>query len=112
LEKKLTLALAIFAIAGAALLLGAAVTALDTLAFLRQAETTTAEVIALEEARSSDGDLLYRPVFRFKTRAGREITFRSSTSSAPPAHEVGERVKIGYRDSAPELARDLSASSL
>ena len=112
MNKTLALVSVIFAVIGAALLVGAAIAGLDARAFLEQAETTTAEVVALDEHRDSDGDVLYRPVFRFTTSAGQVITFRSSTSSAPPAYQMGERIKVGYLAAAPERARDLSWSSL
>ena len=101
-----------FALVGAAFIVGAVTSAFNTLSFLGAAERATGEVISLEETRSSRDSPLFRPVFRFKTSRGREIVFRSPSSSSPPAYDQGERVEIAYLASAPERARVISISSL
>lgn len=112
MERTVTLFALISTAVGGAALVGAGALALDTVEFLGSSKTAVAQVVSLEEAHSSRGDLLYRPVFRFATAEGREVTFRSSSSSSPPAYDVGERLEVCYRESAPEHAREKSITSL
>lgn len=56
----------------------------------------TATVKAMEKVEStSNSGVTWRPVFTLSSD-GREYTIRSSTSSNPPAYEVGEQVEMLY----------------
>jgi hypothetical protein len=111
-DRTRTIVSAVFALVGGAALLGAGYSALETESFLKTAIKTTGEVIALDETRTSDNGVVYQPVFRFTTRDGREVVFRSSTASSPPAYGLGEKAELAYPESAPESARALATSSL
>lgn len=61
-------------------------------------------VVDLEPSQSSDSTT-YRAVVRFVDAKGAEIEFSSSTSSNPPAHEIGESVEVFYDPAAPRDAK-------
>ena len=56
---------------------------------------TTATVIDLLTVAGDDGNT-YKPVFEFKDRSDRVITFESEISSSPPSYRIGEKVDILY----------------
>ena len=56
---------------------------------------TKATVIDLLRVAGDDGDT-YKPVFEFKDRSDRVITFESEISSSPPSYQIGEKVDILY----------------
>ena len=73
----------------------------NTRTFLSHSETTTGVVTDL--IRSSSGS--YTPVVRFETPEGDAITFPGSVGSNPPAHRIGEEIKVHYRPENPRRAR-------
>ncbi len=112
MERTITAVSLIFALVGAAGLIGAGVAAVDTMRFLDAALRVTGEVISLEEKLSSQGDLLYRSVFKFKTESGQVVVFRSSSLRSPPAYDVGDLEQIAYLATDPNRARETSFFSL
>jgi len=65
---------------------------------------TTGQVIRLDK-RCSDDSCTYRPVVEFTTQDGQISTHPSSSSTSPPAHDVGEIVTIYYMRENPQEAR-------
>jgi hypothetical protein len=61
------------------------------------------EVIAYTPNCDDDG-CLYHSVVRYQTNQGIPITYMSSFSSSPPAHEIGETVTVFYSPDNPEDA--------
>lgn len=54
---------------------------------------------------SDDEGTTYRPVFEFIDEAGQHHTFQSSSSSNPPAYDIGDWVKIAHPKGNPGRAR-------
>lgn len=61
------------------------------------------EVIALTPNCDDDG-CSYHSVVRYRTNEGIQLTYMSSFSSSPPAHEIGETVTVFYSPDNPEDA--------
>ncbi|WP_369681672.1 DUF3592 domain-containing protein [Ferruginibacter sp. HRS2-29] len=59
------------------------------------------------EKTDSDGTS-YTPIFRFKTNANREVTFRYPFSTAPSSWEVGDETTIVYDMNNPSSAKVLT----
>lgn len=57
-----------------------------------------------EVESSSDGGhhVYYYPSFEFTTSDGRVVTVRSTSGTNPPAHRIGERVRLWYDPENPE----------
>lgn len=91
-------------IIGLAMVAGAAYWASRTSAFIDRAAVAVGKVIDLERSRSGDSSS-YHPVVKFRTAAGQERTFRSSTGTNPPSYRVGEAVEVLYSESEPSDAR-------
>jgi hypothetical protein len=73
-----------------------------TTSFLGRAVETEALVARLVENRGAD--LLYTPVFAFKTPDGRLVEVTHSVATNPPAWGVGERVALLYDPEDPSRA--------
>jgi len=86
---------------GIGLLITSIIIIRNRLAFIRQGEKTIATVITVKKEKDSDGGSTYRPVFRFKTSSGQEMTFESPYTSSPAAYEVGEDATLTYDPSDP-----------
>lgn len=99
-----------FFVLGAAFCAAAVFTWMRTRRFVEESVTDFGEVIKLVERH--DEGVTYAPVIRFAAPGGRVVEFTESVSSNPPAHRVGERVKILYRPEDPTRARVASTSSL
>lgn len=95
---------------GGAFGLAAVFTWLRTRRFVEESVKTYGEVVELRECHG-DG-ITYAPVVRFSGPDGRPVVFEESVSSNPPAHRVGERVKILYRRADPTRARVASTVNL
>ena len=68
-------------------------------------ESTTGNVVQLEESNSSEGGCcVYSPVIEFTAR-GQTYSFESDNASDPPAYSVGEEVPILYDPASPETAQ-------
>jgi len=66
-----------------------------TRGFVARAASTRGTVTELIEVRDNDGgSSTFKPVVRFASPTGEEITFTSSYSSRPPAYDVGETVDV------------------
>ncbi len=65
---------------------------------------TEGQVIRLDERCDDDG-CTYRPVVEFTTNSGQNFTHTSSSSTNPPAYDVGEIVTIYYLQESPQDAR-------
>lgn len=102
--KTLAIVKFVFLLAGVAMLAGAAYMYQSTRSFLAKAITTQGTVVELVRSRSSDSST-YRPVVRFKDRAGREHEFTSSTGSNPPSYSTGEIVEVYYLSERPDDAK-------
>lgn len=99
--------LGIFAAAGLGMLTGSGVMTFRQVEFVNSAYQSPGEVVDLERHVSHDSDgtsTTYRPVVRFRTQEGVEITFTSSTGSNPPAYDRGESVEVLYNPRTPEKA--------
>ena len=62
------------------------------------------QVIHLEKRCNDDG-CTYRPVVEFNAQNGQNFTYTSSSSTNPPAYDVGEAVTIYYIQENPHEAR-------
>ncbi|HEV7893558.1 MAG TPA: DUF3592 domain-containing protein [Pyrinomonadaceae bacterium] len=78
--------------------------------FIEESVPAVGEVIKLTEHH--DEGVTYAPVVRFAGPGGRVVEFTESVSSNPPAHRVGEQVKILYRPEDPTRARVASTLNL
>lgn len=67
-----------------------------------QGVSTTGRVIALEESQDEDG-VTYSPIFEF-TVNGQRYEAESGISSDPPAHRVGDDIRIRYNPANPSHA--------
>lgn len=65
---------------------------------------TEGQVIQLDERCDDDG-CTYRPVVEFNDQDGQNFTYTSSSSTNPPAYDVGEIVTIYYMQENPHEAR-------
>lgn len=81
--------------------------ALSTQDFLSRAEAAEGTVVRLVERDGS-----YAPVFRFRTRDGREVDATHSVSSNPPMWRVGQTTRLLYDRDAPQTASPDSWTSL
>jgi hypothetical protein len=61
------------------------VTLVRTVQFVQRAEHASGTVIDLSRETDSDGEVTFYPVVRFTTAEGKEIEFKSSSASSPPA---------------------------
>ena len=66
--------------------------------FVSTAQETTGEVVELVE-RNSDDSTTFAPVFVYLDKSGAKHKIYSSTSSYPPAYELGEIVPVLYNES-------------
>ncbi len=84
--------------------LGALVTVVRSVRFLRSAQPAAGAVVALREV--GDGvDSTWAPVVQFTNQLGSVVTFDVAMSSDPPAHRVGDRVPVLFVPDHPESAR-------
>ena len=114
--KMLTILKWLFAVLGAGMLIGAAVSLLHTRSFLVQAARTQGTVVALQPrhsrntgtngSKTSDtGDsVTFAPLVRFRY-AGQVIDFTVSASSKAPGYRVGATVPVLFLKSNPSSAR-------
>ncbi|MDW8396255.1 MAG: DUF3592 domain-containing protein [Anaerolineae bacterium] len=68
----------------------------QTLDQLSRSVLTEAVVVELVPTRGSEGNTLYAPRFRFTLENGETVYAESATSTNPPAHRVGDVVRIYY----------------
>jgi hypothetical protein len=102
--------------ASAVCLVAGAVAAVVVVRFVATAERTEGTVIAnaqdLDRAAGDPqrSDVSFRPVVRFRTGAGRAVTFESGKGSSPPRYRPGDRVEVLYPADDPGAARLASFS--
>ena len=65
----------------------------NTRSFVARAQPTEGVVIEMLESRDSDGDIMYRPLVRFTTPDGREVTV-TGNASRPAGFSTGETVTV------------------
>jgi Protein of unknown function (DUF3592) len=94
----------IFALLGAALLLGAFFSYQNTSNFIEEAVEIQGTVTDLSYSRSDDS-ISYYPVVEFQTANGRSVEFQSSSGSNPAPYDIGESVSVLYRVGEPISAR-------
>ncbi|HVF45383.1 MAG TPA: DUF3592 domain-containing protein [Pyrinomonadaceae bacterium] len=97
-------------VVGAAFCAAAAFSWMRTRRFVEESVSAFGEVVELREHRGEG--VTYAPVIRFAGPGGRVVEFTESVASSPPAHRVGERVRILYRPEDPTRARVASTSNL
>jgi hypothetical protein len=83
----------VFSIVGVLLLAGALLLWNNSRQFVAGAHKAQGTVVELIESRDSDGST-YKPVVRFTTVDGREITYTESFSGNPPPYDVGDTVEV------------------
>lgn len=111
LTSTLTVLGAIFVVAGAGLSLLATRYLVSRRAFLRNSDVTTGVVVALGESRDQD-ETSYSPTVRFRTAAGREVTFQSGTGSGKASWSIGDSIRVRYRRDQPDSAEVSSFAAL
>lgn len=84
--------------------LGALVTAVQSVRFLRSAQPAAGTVVALREV-GGGGNSTWAPVVEFTNHLGAVVTFDVGLSSDPPAQRVGDRIPVLYVADHPETAR-------
>lgn len=68
-----------------------------------QGESTTGQVIELEESSDGDGGCcVYSPIIEFTTPEGRTVRFEGSNASDPPAYRLGQEVAVLYNPQDPD----------
>jgi hypothetical protein len=100
-----------FGLPGLGLLLGSFFAFNSTQNFLEKSVTATGTVIDLRLEYSEDSNVYY-PLVKFQTENGKEIKFKSSFGTNPPAYQVGEEVSIIYLPDNPNKAQINSFWSL
>ena len=78
----------------------------NTATFIASAGRTQGEVMRLLHVESSKRNEsgTWKPLVRFKAPSGEIIEFAPSSSSSPPAYEVGETVDVFFDPNAPQDA--------
>jgi hypothetical protein len=76
-----------------------------TARFRKRAIATEGVVCELQVGETSEGEDVYHPIFRYRTREGREYTIRSNTGTNPPGFKIGQSVGIFYDPDKPSDAR-------
>ncbi|MCG2613476.1 DUF3592 domain-containing protein [Terrimonas sp. NA20] len=92
-------------VAGILLLISSLFALRESLEFLRNSERAVATVIDLEHIKGSDGDITFKPVFKFITNSDQEMIYRHHSSSKPAAWQFGEQATIAYNAAKPSEAR-------
>ena len=96
----------IFGVIGLAMLAGAAYTRSTTAQEIRAFLTADGVVVANTETRSGrNNSVSYAAQVRFTTKDGTTVTFKEGFSSNPPAHKVGDKLKVLYDPSNYQNAR-------
>lgn len=80
-------------------------------AFLRGSTTANGVVVSFREDRSRD-EISYFPRIRFRTPAGREVTFESGAGSSRSSLQIGDSIAVCYRRDQPEMAEVGSFAAL
>jgi hypothetical protein len=113
MKKKLRWSAWIFLVVGTLMLVGAGLLWVNTRNFVAQAQGASGTVVELREVRDSDGgSSTWKPVVRFTSADGQDVTFASSFSSNPASYELGESVPVLYRREDPRDARIRGSGSL
>ena len=94
----------IFVAIGVVLLIIGGLVTWHTVEFKSKAESAEGTVIEMQP-RHSDGSTTYAPVVEFETAGGELVTYHSSSSSSPPAYDVGESVEVLYDPNDPSEAK-------
>ena len=96
----------IFGVIGAAMLAGGAyaryTTAQEIRAFLPAEGVVTANIASRSGRNNS---LTYAAQVRFTAQDGSTVTFKEGFSANPPAHQVGDKLKVLYDPGNPQNAR-------
>ncbi|RSZ37130.1 MULTISPECIES: DUF3592 domain-containing protein [unclassified Variovorax] len=79
----------------------------NTTSFIESASRTQGEVVRLLHVESSERNEsgTWKPLVRFNAPSGEIIEFAPSSSSSPPAYEVGETVDVFFDPRNPQEAR-------
>lgn len=107
-DKTLTIITTVFTLFGATFFGIALFSFIHTQNFVKAAASTEGVVLELKPVESSStnsGGYTYAPVVKFKTPDGKNIHFKSSTSSNPPEFSVGQTVPVLYNRSNPQEAQ-------
>lgn len=107
MDSKKQLLVALFAVMGLVFTGVGVASFFDTRQFIARAEEATGRVI--DNVHVGD---TYRAVVTFEPVAGAPMTFRTSAGSDPPAHEIGDLVRVLYDPADPSAARISSWFSL
>jgi Protein of unknown function (DUF3592) len=86
----------VFPVVGGLMLLGASLLWVSTRNFVAGAQTLQGTVVELIANRDSDGDTTYKPVVRFSSPDGQEVTYTESFSGNPAPYDLGESVEVLY----------------
>lgn len=95
----------IFVVIGAGLLLIAVRHGIRRLAFMQTSAAVDGVVVVLREDRDGMDAVRVRfPRVRFRTAAGRDISFEAGMARSGAAWQVGETVRVRYQVDHPETA--------
>ena len=67
-----------------------------TKTFLSEASVAEAVVTELESTLSPTKKEIYRPVFQYKDKTGKESSFKSETASRRTPYKIGDKIKVYY----------------
>lgn len=101
----------IFVLVGGAMLVAGGRQLLRRRAFVRHSAVASGTIVALTENRERD-ETSYFPKVKFRTPAGREVTFESEMGSSSEAGRIGDIVAVRYRPDQPDVAEIDSFMSL
>ncbi|NBF39537.1 MAG: DUF3592 domain-containing protein [Spirochaetes bacterium] len=108
-----------FKLIGGALILVGAIQALGTLFFMQQAREVQGTVTGYERVEGAappfiggDAGVLYYPVVRFDTPAGRRVEFTAPSGRNSRVYDIDEQVRVYYDPDEPETGRLGSAWGL
>jgi len=104
-SRRSGVVLGVFLAAGLAMLAGSGYSLLHTRAAIARAVPAEGAVVDLISRTDSDGDTVYYPRVRFRTRTGDTQEFTGSVGSKPAAFDVGEGVNVLYDPDRPGEAR-------
>jgi hypothetical protein len=104
-SRRSGVAFGVFLAAGLALLTGSGYSLVHTRAAIARAVPADGTVVDLIASADADGDTMYYPRVRFRTRTGDMQEFTGGVGSKPAAFDVDEGVKVLYDPERPGDAR-------
>ncbi|MCL1123427.1 DUF3592 domain-containing protein [Shewanella surugensis] len=101
--KSMSLLQKVFLIIGAVMISMTLYMASNTSDYIDNSIVSVGKVVDYREVYSSSS-LTYAPIIEYQIPNGKTLSFASSTSSYPPAYDIGDPVNIRYATGSPQNA--------